>query len=262
MRFGYLPDPFDARDRLLRRDLLGVPAEMPPPEASLNSFLPPILDQQNEDCTAHATWYALHIAASKAGIELEQVSRLFLYWNARNYHNGTNFDGGTYIRAVFKALGKLGFCDEDWWPYGGEELVNERPEMVAYEMAIDQVIGLEYYRIDSTGAQRVLDVMNAIHHGHAVVFGILVDKGFVHAEHDLEEPVSEANATGGHALTITAYDENGFYGPNSWGPAWNGNGFYRMSKHFLASEAPTDLWVVVAAPQFSDDRQTTPRGDQ
>src|SRR5579871_4377815 len=68
------------------------------------------------------------------------VSRLFIYYNARTKKNATNItDSGCSMTNAIEALEELGTCLESVWPYDVSS-VNTRPNDEAYQQAQDHQI--------------------------------------------------------------------------------------------------------------------------
>lgn len=192
----------------------------------------------------------------------ELASRLFAYYLARAYDHETSQDSGTYLRNVFMALVKFGFPPESFWPYSDDSSPGAKftikPTESVFSQAFDQnkQNGTPaYYRIDTTGNERLLDIRRAIAAGHCVVFGTQVSEDFcsgnVDASKPLPPPIGKAIA-GGHALTIGEYANDDDYGiVNSWGDQVGKGGWFRFSGEYLAWDESNDFWIVSAAPQFS-----------
>lgn len=54
----------------------------------------------------------------------------------------------------------------------------------------------------------------------------------------------ETTSLGGHAFAIVAYDQDGFWIQNSWGPDWGAQGFGHISYQDwlpLISRSPSDM---------------------
>jgi hypothetical protein len=208
-----------------------------------------VLDQGAlNSCVAHALAYAAKAVRPEAPL----LSRLFVYWAARSFHNESDRDEGTFLRAAFRVLAKLGFCPEELWPYATAS-VNTKPPWAAFKAAIDQRAEARYYRISRRlPGDVVADVRCAIAAGHPVVFGCDVARDFVSGrESTLHLGWRASEIAGGHAMALLAYDEDWFYGPNSWGPHWGESGWFRASPDFIGAAA-RDVWALVYTPHFSE----------
>src|ERR1700690_2371082 len=93
----------------------------------------PISDQgQLSSCVANATADAFEMLRGLADPNsVEQLSRLFVYWNARLYSKQTNIDKGTYIMYAMQSLLDYGICSENTWQYDTNK-VFAQPNRLAY----------------------------------------------------------------------------------------------------------------------------------
>lgn len=221
---------------------------VPPPKSSLRIFAGDVLNQTNQDCVAHALAYAIRVCHAQRSLttaEIPYVSRRFVYWNSRKYHDAIEMDGGTFIRTAIKSINKLGFAPESAWPYSRPWA--KRPSVATYETAFDNSV--EYMRIDGSGSERLLAVRSAIAAGFPVVMGLRIDSNFERAQSgDMMDPPDENRVIGGHAVAILEYDEMGFYGPNSWGTDHGTDGWFSASSAYVGSEMmASDFWAIQSA---------------
>lgn len=210
--------------------------------------LTPVSNQLSlSSCVANATCDALEILL---GLEhsVIQLSRLFIYWNARVYNNDTDKDEGTFIANAFDSLQLLGVCPESDWPYD-TRMVYTQPNISCYKTANDNQI-TSYYRIDSYGNERLDDIEAAIRADHPVVFATAVNQSFINygGGGGGGGTVWDAPATsaGNHAMIVTGVKRDPglqFYIRNSWGTGWGDNGHCWMSADYLMSSKTFDIWV-------------------
>lgn len=204
-------------------------------------------------CVANATVDALEILM---GIQdpnsVVQLSRLFTYYNARNYTNDTDKDEGTYIRNAFQSLRDLGVCSENTWTYDIGKVFTQ-PSIMAYREANDNKID-SFYRISDTGTKRLEAIIRALNANFPVVFGARVSKQFTESfnlgEHLFNSPDV---SIGNHAMIVVGYSlypQLKFYIRNSWGSSWGTNGHCWMSSEYLTDIGTQDLWVPILVPNF------------
>jgi hypothetical protein len=223
-KFLWQPDPFKAKDFDASTLLQAVKAV--PSKYSLRRLILNILNQESlGSCVANAIAQAVRAAHVQMGVPIPLLlSRLFSYYFARATHGDTQLDKGTWLRACFDAIRILGFCPEAFWPYDITKF-NQFPSALAARAAADQATAVGYYRITSTGDQRIRDIQAAIAANHCVVFGTQVSNKFAEfgeGSAPLDTPTSSETILGGHALTLAEYETlpSGtvvFHGPNSWG---------------------------------------------
>jgi len=214
----------------------------------------PVSDQGGiGSCVANATCDALEILLGLEKAKVVQLSRLFLYWNARNYNSDTLNDNGTYIRFAFQAIKEHGVCSESEWPYSdgndrkGVAWYKKRPSLRCYENSDSNKI-TEAYRIDESGHKRLNAIDIALHAGHPVVFGTPVGKqlqAYRGEEMDLTPPSS---SIGGHCMVIVGMENlpdgrRRYRIRNSWGTSWGQSGRCWFDESYIAWDQTNDLWV-------------------
>lgn len=237
---GYVPDPPDSRD--LELDVLGLAGSGLPVAHSLLSHCGPVLDQGGTNsCVAQSIAQAIRTEQRADGDDDAQlISRLALYFDARAQHGAELRDAGTYIRAAFKALARLGAPPEAAWPWNVRR-INRSPSFSARWAAHDFRGVRGYYRIYDRGADRLHAIRSAIASNRPVVAGWAIDADFTR---DAGPHVigAQGKTVGRHAMALVGYDGDQFELVNSWGTGWRNGGFARVTSEFvLASE---DVWVV------------------
>lgn len=198
-------------------------------------------------CVANATCDCLEVLK---GLEdknnVTQLSRLFVYWNARLYTKETGKDGGCYIHNAMDSLTTLGVCTESLWPYDVNNVFIQ-PNQLAYKQGDDNTFNY-FYQIISDDDDRVKDIEAAIRANHPVVFGTLVGQELM--DYIGEEKVFNPPLTskGGHAMLITGVRINSsgkreFYIRNSWGFAWGIQGHCWFSEEYIKWNETSDIFV-------------------
>jgi hypothetical protein len=241
-KFGYLPDLPDARD-FPASEILG---SAPVPRRSDNRDLVPFkIVQDSQDCVANAVAAMLLASHISQGVKKPVLaSRRWIYYCARATHGATQRDAGTYIRAAFDVIKKLGFCAEDAWKYG--EPVNRQPGLAARRDAYDQRSPTDYRRIWETGSARVDVCKRALAQKKLVVFGtdVAQDFGQSSADHD---PIKPKGNGSGHAMVLRDHEDDVFSVLN-W---WDDDFAYRLSAEYIAWDRTRDLWIGHHAPLYS-----------
>lgn len=185
-----------------------------------------------------------------------QLSRLFVYSMARGLMDedqdgqaDINKDEGTFIRLCFEVLSRWGICDEEVWPYDTSKVFTV-PSFKAIRQATGHRIH-SYYRIKSTGDERLMAVRSALRAKHPVVFGTLVTDAFQSWRGPLQPIGKPKGATqGGHAMLVVGLIGNHFLVKNSWGPTWGDRGYWLMSDEYMAWDNTWDLWVPTKGSMF------------
>lgn len=279
---GYLPDRPDERDLPVEKLFGFAPtkSEIVVP-ASMIRYHVGILDQRDaSSCVAFALTRAvdmrLRVDAERSGLGSASVTLGapgFVYFNARQQEiveamaRGSEpraiGDNGSYPRLAMRAIQRLGYCPEASYPYEAalteiraarlEARPERPPPTMTYRHAYDQA-GLRYYRVSSSGQQRVADVARAIGQQAPVVFGMFVDTAFMQNRGDRITSINDDDPDGGgHMMCVVGVTLEDVVITNSWGAAWGQNGIARISHALFGSFLASDVYAVVAAPSFSSE---------
>jgi len=193
----------------------------------------PVYDQLSlSSCTANALsfcfeycQYKQNLASYNSQLPFTPPSRLFIYYNERNYERTTANDKGAQIYDGIKSLNEIGVCSEILWPYI-QSNCTVKPPTNCYTQA-SQNIALTFNAI----TQSIQGIQAALVSGYPVAFGFTVfqffETGMAGANYILQCPTSPINMTtsiGGHAVVIVGYDNNfvtsngngAFFVRNSW----------------------------------------------
>ncbi len=201
-------------------------------------------------CVAQATADCAEILK---GIEnpnkVEQLSRLFVYYNARLYTQDTDKDMGTYITNAMKSLVDFGICRESMWYYNQSKVFTQ-PNQLAYKEGDDNKI-TSFYQIEDNN--RLQNIETAIRANHPVVFGTIVDASFQNnygVNKTFDTPTS---SIGRHAMIVVGVRRNPnleFYIRNSWGKSWGDNGHCWMTADYLDWNETNDIYVGTMMPDL------------
>lgn len=250
-KYGWIPDVPDFRDYpfKLRKTKILLPKLV-----DLRPFCSSVEDQEDiGSCSGNAAAGALEYKDKKNDNKYREVSRLFIYYSAREYIDCINEDSGAYIRDVIRGIAKYGACDEELFPYNTKEF-STKPTDKAYKDALKRRIH-SYYRIKD---DRVESVKQAVYAGNPVIFGFTIYTGFESEEvantGKMWVPKPGENAVGGHAVLIVGYNDNikCFIVRNSWGNSWGDGGYFYMPYEYVAnSDLSDDFWVIVDELEFT-----------
>src|SRR5258706_6014590 len=251
------PDTPDCRDKLYQATLVEVPPLIPLEDYQQRGV--PILDQGQEGaCTGFglATVANFLLRGRRVRPDTEPVSARMFYEMARRYDEWPGEDySGSSARGAMKGWHKHGVSSEAVWPYNandaGGSLDNERAAD-----ASGRPLGA-YYRVNHQD-------LICMHSALAEV-GVLYATAKVHdgwRTPDTDGKIGRTqNIIGGHAFAIVAFDHDGFWIQNSWGPDWGKEGFGHISyDDWLANG--TDVWVArLGAPIAFGTPEATARGN-
>lgn len=209
-----------------------------------------------QSCAGNAIVGALEYHRNRMKLPHQELSRLFVYYNARKLADRQHLDEGTYIHHVMAAVLAFGVCEERMWPYQ-EAMKNEAPTRACYSNAT-RYEAIEFARTDLSTT-----VLPALSIGLPVVFGAYFPEDFyAEAWNTNAMPRSEfkGDPGSGHAMLIVGYDANNafFIVRNSWGAEFADGGYcYIPFQTMAAYSHPEHFWVI---GKLSDHRGVTTDG--
>jgi C1A family cysteine protease len=243
--YGWVPDRPDQRDKLYAA--IAAPPKKLPARVDLSAQCSAVEDQgQLGSCTANALVGNLEFLERKAGHDVTDLSRLFIYYNERAMEGTVGEDAGAMIRDGVKSLVKLGVCTEKKWPYRIARFT-AKPSSACYRDATNRQI-TSYHRILT-----LQQMKQCLAEGYPFVFGFSVYQSFESATvartGKVELPKADETMVGGHAVCAVGYDEAArrFLVRNSWGAGWGMKGYFTMPYDYLANNnLADDFWTVRA----------------
>ena len=220
-------------------------------EISNKQYFKPISNQASlSSCVANATADATEAEQARSkGISpssVPDISRLFIYWNSRNNQNPPAYDkdDGSYIALAFDVIRRYGVAPEDYWPYDINQVL-VRPSPLAYARGYAVRIN-NYFSINSTGDDRVADVIRTLSSGRCVVFGTKLDDQFpkIRGAQIITPPTG--NYIGNHCMIISGWSasKNAFEIRNSWGEGWGDLGYTYFTPEYIKASFTKDLFVA------------------
>jgi C1A family cysteine protease len=229
-----------------------------PPKVDLRAQMSPVENQsQLGSCVANATCGALEFlellglkspdaVPEEFSNQFEDISRLFIYYNARTLDGTTAYDWGTYLRSAVKAIRLWGICREKLWPYNISQYA-VRPDIGCYTEAFNHKI-LTGYRVDNS---QLNQMKQAMAQGYPVMFGMSVYESFesrsVFQSGMVPMPNKSERLMGGHAMCCVGYDDSmgHFIVRNSWGAQWGDKGYCYIPYEYLNSlNLASDFWTL------------------
>lgn len=263
---GYLIDVLDVRDRLAS-SIHGQEITPFIEPVSLKQFsLDPLFQDNSETCVAQAAACSIDMNLRVRGItDPPKAARKALYVNAllqerreaiaRGEIPGPMVDRGCYPRLCMRAIQKLGFCDERFFPFDPNNVLEVPPPAVE-KNSIDQA-GFEYGRIVTSGLQRTLENATALHANCIPIFGIQTDEAFHRNSGETITSIDTARLKGSHMLCVVAveYDEKGdiVIRFKNWWRDWGDNGYGSIRADIFGSSYVTDNYVTKTVPTFSTE---------
>lgn len=169
-----------------------------------------------------------------------ELSRLFIYYNARASLGDTKTDSGTTVRAGLKAVKKYGVCAESVWPYN-ISMFDDRPSDAAYIDAKQRSI-TTYRRLSSH-----TDIMDALQNKQPVVVALTIYSEFMYLDNTnftVPMPGIISVEQGGHAMCLVGYDtkRKSFLAKNSFGTSWGVSGYCWIPFEY-ATKFMFEQWV-------------------
>ena len=220
---GWIPDESDSDIPKLEK----VAEIKTPGLVDLRAKCSPVENQAAiGSCVANAIVGALEYHQIRNGSKMIDLSRLFVYYNARRLGDRIGQSGTTVQRAMAAVFG-WGACSASMWPYQAA-MVDERPTEDCYKAA-DHFKGVQIAQT-SWGA----GCREALANGLPVAFGMNISmedfgRNRQGGRTGMIRPPKDgkwAELSGGHAMLMVGYDDakHAWLVRNSWGPTWGDGG--------------------------------------
>lgn len=243
--YAYHSDFRVKADRPDRRDLYYpfVRDENPSDVVDLRQWCSPVEDQLHlGSCVGQAVVGAFELTVNKLYPDkFIDLSRLFVYYNARALEGITEEDVGAYTRDGIKAVNKWGVCSEIIWPYLIERFAYS-PSIKSYEDAKNRIIK-KYYRVNN-----INDMVDALNSAYPIVISMNVYNSFYDLENPgryvLAMPARSDEIIGGHAVTLVGYDlpKKLLLARNSFGSNWGLDGYFWIPFEYALRDV-MDCWI-------------------
>jgi hypothetical protein len=238
-----------------------------PPKVDLRPQMTAVENQgQTNSCAANATAGAYeYLVKRHFGDDAYDVSRMFIYYNARKIDSDDIADEGSVLHNVIEGLKQSGACSETTWPFD-PELVNEEPAQEAYgEAAQFLVEDAELVPVDLTAWKTALAT------GNPIIFGVQLYDSFDKQKRPGLVPMpTKAEASreshGAHAMLCVGYSDPDemFIVRNSWGPDWGDKGYCYIPYRYMMDEDRNlgDSWILKRIDMPSHDEGTWAQDDE
>lgn len=244
---GWRPQVPDHRDKAFH---LVPPKEIPERVDLREAYadnMPPVWDQGAiGSCTAQSVGAAWFYAASRAGHDPVDPSRLFVYYYERVIEDSVEYDSGAEIRDGFKVLAKRGVPPETEWPYDVARFADMPPAKARADARAHKAT--RYLALDAS----VDGVCAALAAGWGVSFGFTVYESFESPEVAktgvVPDPTDEKKL-GGHAVWACGYDQSDevLIVRNSWGEGWGDKGYFYLPFSYFDAGLISDCWACEVA---------------
>jgi hypothetical protein len=205
--------------------------------------------QQVGSCTGNALVSAYELMTQRLYPEhYTELSRMFVYYNARIYEDTVTWDSGASIKSGLRGLKTYGVCKESIWPYTLNNLF-AKPSDEAYAEAKHRQI-TKYERLVS-----IADAIDAINNYYPVVSGIEVFESFYDLTEERSIITEDVGSSEGHAVLLVGYDSSKkvFIVENSFGKNWGDAGYFYMPFDYY-SEYMLEQWIF-DIPDLSKELQ-------
>ncbi|CAF4539423.1 unnamed protein product, partial [Rotaria sp. Silwood2] len=211
-----------------------------PRKMNLRSEMTPVEDQsQIGSCVANAFAGAYEYLLNKSSGRHIDVSRLFIYYNARAkdaYPPGHITDSGCSITSALETLKELGTCEESLWPYDLNS-VHAKPNELAYDKASEnQIMDALSLNVD------LHEMKSCLAQGYPFVFGLVLFKSFDKASKKGYVPMPQGyegnrESHGRHAMLAVGYNDhsNSFIVRNSWSARWGDEGYCYIPYDYMTN---------------------------
>ena len=195
------------------------------------------------NCVSNAVVADLEFLENVQGLPHVDLSRMFVYYNARLEIGNELRDDGSHISLAFGTLNRHGVCSESTWAYDPSKVFT-RPSWMSYREAYAHTLS-RAFRITSSGQSLHDDIITALRSQHCVVFGMEVWDGLMKCTGLLEVPDTSKPSLGRHAMLLVGYlkKENLYIVRNSWGEYWGDKGYCYITPKIFELGAAQDFWV-------------------
>ena len=222
-------------------------SEKLPPAVDLRPYMTKVEDQgQTNSCTANAVVGAYEYLFKRFKKQSYDISRMFVYYNARAKGGGEIEDEGSVIQYAMECLKKAGACSEATWQFK-KSIVNKKPHKESYsegkKFLVDEIMSVPV---------KLKSFKKTLADGYPIVFGTTLYKSFDKAQEDGMVPMPSPKEAGrkshgGHAMLCVGYSDEDkmFIVRNSWGDEWGEAGYCYIPYNYLMNEKWTgDCWII------------------
>ncbi|KCZ52039.1 C1 family peptidase [Hyphomonas pacifica] len=232
---------------------LSAPKLNLPDRIDLRALCSPVENQQRTNsCVANAVVGALEFHQNKNKMPLTDLSRLFIYYNARSLSKSEQQDSGSYIHHGMAAVLAFGACEARMWPFQ-EAMVTTQPTEACYNNARN------YDAVQYARTPRGVPALTALSQGLPVVFGMFAPGDYYKVASETgrmprPDQIATNKPPSGHAMLIVGYDltDRCYLVRNSWSASWAEGGYFWIPFETMdAWSQEEDFWTIGAIEQTS-----------
>ncbi|WP_347277935.1 C1 family peptidase [Leptolyngbya sp. FACHB-711] len=240
-------------------------ADQLPRKVDLRKHMTEVEEQVGNSCVANAFVGAYEYLAKRDLGEAGNVSRLFVYYNARAREGYENDDCGSQMYCAIDSLIEYGACCEDIWA-NDESLICEEPDTNAYEHAANfKITEAEFIETD-------LDLWrHTLAEGYPIAFALNTFESFDDATQNrgrvpMPKRLDNVRETHGwHAMLCVGYSDKDrmFIVRNSWGVAWGDRGYCYIPYDYVMhlDYNGHDSWIIKAVNDLDFSVDVWEEGD-
>lgn len=197
-------------------------------------------------CVAHAVTGAMNVVLEVEHQRTAPLSRFFLYQLCREVMGTKDEDSGTQSYIAVDRVGKVGICEERFFPYVDENMFAGIPPE-CYPEASDNKASA-WFNLQGTGADRLEQLDVAVRSNHPIIFGTRVDSGIRSYTKGQILDVPTGAFIGGHEMVVVGIRYvNGkrcWRIRNSWGAEYGDDGHLLITDAFMGWSRLVDLWLM------------------
>ncbi len=256
---GYKPSPKKLGTPVFKKESAGLGKL--PAKVDLRQHMTQVENQEDTNsCAANATAGAYEYLLKRYQGKTQDVSRLYIYYNARYIDDSENIeDEGATLHSVIEGLKEYGACVESTWAFDSDN-VNEEPDQEAYDEGAEFLV--EQVRQVPTDLESWKTALAA---GHPIIFGLMLYDSF-----DTQRKPGLVTSPGksevsreshsGHAMLCVGYSDPDkvFIVRNSWGTDWGDKGYCYIPYSYMMDPEHNfdDSWIIERLEELPPDEES------
>ncbi|WP_337040957.1 C1 family peptidase [Emticicia sp. 17c] len=219
-----------------------------PPKVDLRDHLTEVEMQVGNSCVANAFAGAYEYLAKRTLGSASDVSRLYIYYNARWLDDSQDKDCGSIMYNAIEGLKEYGACAEDLWPNNHEKILDEPDESAYTHGSNFKIVDAEYIEVDLALWK------NTLAEGYPIAFCLNTFQSFDDAcknKGRVPMPRQSDNVRtthGWHAMLCVGYSDPDrmFIVRNSWGKDWGDKGYCYIPYDYIIHNEynGNDSWII------------------